>query len=131
MTFRNMTLDFILNIKLENFPHNMYGLLDKWTKFMLFSMNICMENPVTFALYFWSKESNICMKPSNMGIKSCVLMPLKLSWRVKIKISPVFSIMAKKVSKMGEMWDFEHFRHLLGSGTKHRQYFDFISSGCV
>ena len=71
------------------------------------------------------------MKPNNMGIKSCVLMPLKVSWREKIKISPVFSVMAKKVSKMGEMWNFGHFWHFLGSCTKHRWDFDFFSSGCV
>ena len=60
-----------------------------------------------------AKKIFLIMKHNNMGIKSCVLMPLRVSWRVKIKISPVFGIMTKKVSKMGKMCSFGHFRHLL------------------
>ena len=77
----------------------------------------------------FGKKIFFVMKPNNMGIKSCVLMPLNTSWRDKIKILSVFCARAQKVSKMFKIPHFTHFWHFFGHYAKHRWYFDFYSSG--
>ena len=90
----------------------------------ILAQKIQRGNPLAKKIFF-------IMKNNNMGIKSCVLMPLNTSWRDKIKISSVFSARAQKVSKMSEIPHFTHFCHFFGHYAKHRWYFYFYSSGDV